>query len=136
MSKAKKMNLASIKKQMEALKEAQVQEEQRIKENIAKGLTSDVVEKLGEYNEADVKRIGTILSGYVDKAIKSLEAEKSQKKAKTDAVKEVVQDAVEDEIPDVADEADGDSSASVETSQVKSNYGYQQNGYQRNNGGF
>ena len=68
MSKAKKMNLASIKKQMEALKEAQVQEEQRIKENIAKGLTSDVVEKLGEYNEADVKRIGTILSGYVDKA--------------------------------------------------------------------
>ena len=46
MSKAKKMNLASIKKQMEALKEAQVQEEQRIKENIAKGLTSDVVEKL------------------------------------------------------------------------------------------
>ena len=44
MSKAKKMNLASIKKQMEALKEAQVQEEQRIKENIAKGLTSDVVE--------------------------------------------------------------------------------------------
>ena len=136
MSKAKKMNLASIKKQMEALKEAQVQEEQRIKENIAKGLTSDVVEKLGEYNEADVKRIGTILSGYVDKAIKSLETEKSQKKAKTDAVKEVVQDAVEDEIPDVADEADGDSSASVETSQVKSNYGYQQNGYQRNNGGF
>ena len=136
MSKAKKMNLASIKKQMEALKEAQVQEEQRIKENIAKGLTSDVVEKLGEFNEADVKRIGTILSGYVDKAIKSLEAEKSQKKAKADAVKEVVQDAVEDEIPDVADEADGDSSASVETPQVKSNYGYQQNGYQRNNGGF
>ena len=132
MSKAKKMNLASIKKQMEALKEAQVQEEQRIKENIAKGLTSDVVEKLGEYNEADVKRIGTILSGYVDKAIKSLEAEKSQKKAKTDAVKEVVQDAVEDEIPDVAD----DTQVATETQQVKSNYGYQQNGYQRNNGGF
>ena len=136
MSKAKKMNLASIKKQMEALKEAQVQEEQRIKENIAKGLTSDVVEKLGEFNEADVKRIGTILSGYVDKAIKSLEAEKSQKKAKADAVNEVVQDAVENKIPEVADEADGDSSASVETPQVKSNYGYQQNGYQRNNGNF
>ena len=85
-----------------------------------------------KYNEADVKRIGTILSGYVDKAIKSLEAEKSQKKAKTDAVKEVVQDAVEDEIPEVAD----DTQVATETQQVKSNYGYQQNGYQRNNGGF
>ena len=81
------MNLASIKKQMEALKEAQVQEEQRIKESLAAGFTSDAVEKLGAYSEAELKRIATFLSEHVDKCIKQLEADKAQKKAKADAAK-------------------------------------------------
>ena len=37
-----------------------------------------------------------------------------------------------DEIPEVPEETEG----TTEAPQVKSNYGYQQNGYQRNNGGF
>ena len=132
MSKAKKVNLAAIKKQMEALQAAQAQEEQRIKENIAGGLTSDAVEKLGAYSEGDLKKIGSILSQYVDKAIKSYETDKAQKKAKAEAAKEAASEAVEEDIPDIADEADG----ATEAPKVKSNYGYNGNGYQQTNGTY
>ena len=132
MSKAKKVNLAAIKKQMEALQAAQAQEEQRIKENIAGGLTSDAVEKLGAYSEGDLKKIGSILSQYVDKAIKSYETDKAQKKAKAEAAKEAASEAVEEDIPDIADEADG----ATEAPKVKSNYGYNGNGYQQTGGTY
>lgn len=132
MSKAKKVNLAAIKKQMEALQAAQAQEEQRIKENIAGGLTSDAVEKLGAFSEGDLKKIGSILSQYVDKAIKSYETDKAQKKAKAEAAKEAASEAVEEDIPDIADEADGES----EAPRVESNYGYNGNGYQQTNGTY
>jgi DNA polymerase III delta prime subunit len=132
MSKAKKVNLAAIKKQMEALQAAQAQEEQRIKENIAGGLTSDAVEKLGAFSEGDLKKIGSILSQYVDKAIKSYETDKAQKKAKAEAAKEAASEAVEEDIPDIADEADG----ATEAPKVKSNYGYNGNGYQQTNGTY
>ena len=132
MSKAKKVNLAAIKKQMEALQAAQAQEEQRIKENIAGGLTSDAVEKLGAFSEGDLKKIGSILSQYVDKAIKSYETDKAQKKAKAEAAKEAASEAVEEDIPDIADEADG----ATEAPRVKSNYGYNGNGYQQTNGTY
>lgn len=132
MSKAKKVNLAAIKKQMEALQAAQAQEEQRIKENIAGGLTSDAVEKLGAFSEGDLKKIGSILSQYVDKAIKSYETDKAQKKAKAEAAKEAASEAVEEDIPDIAEEADGESGAP----RVKSNYGYNGNGYQQTNGTY
>jgi|GEM_PF-6386288 hypothetical protein len=132
MSKAKKVNLAAIKKQMEALQAAQAQEEQRIKENIAGGLTSDAVEKLGAFSEGDLKKIGSILSQYVDKAIKSYETDKAQKKAKAEAAKEAASEAVEEDIPDIAEEADGES----EAPRVKSNYGYNGNGYQQTNGTY
>jgi predicted AlkP superfamily phosphohydrolase/phosphomutase len=132
MSKAKKVNLAAIKKQMEALQAAQAQEEQRIKENIAGGLTSDAVEKLGAYSEGGLKKIGSILSQYVDKAIKSYETDKAQKKAKAEAAKEAASEAVEEDIPDIADEADG----ATEAPKVKSNYGYNGNGYQQTNGTY
>jgi GTPase Era involved in 16S rRNA processing len=132
MSKAKKVNLAAIKKQMEALQAAQAQEEQRIKENIAGGLTSDAVEKLGAFSEGDLKKIGSILSQYVDKAIKSYETDKAQKKAKAEAAKEAASEAVEEDIPYIADEADG----ATEAPKVKSNYGYNGNGYQQTNGTY
>lgn len=132
MSKAKKVNLAAIKKQMEALQAAQAQEEQRIKENIAGGLTSDAVEKLGAFSEGDLKKIGSILSQYVDKAIKSYETDKAQKKAKAEAAKEAASEAVEEDIPDIAEEADG----ATEAPKVKSNYGYNGNGYQQTNGTY
>ena len=132
MSKAKKVNLAAIKKQMEALQAAQAQEEQRIKENIAGGLTSDAVEKLGAFSEGDLKKIGSILSQYVDKAIKSYETDKAQKKAKAEAAKETASEAVEEDIPDIAEEADG----ATEAPRVKSNYGYNGNGYQQTNGTY
>ena len=132
MSKAKKVNLAAIKKQMEALQAAQAQEEQRIKENIAGGLTSDAVEKLGAFSEGDLKKIGSILSQYVDKAIKSYETDKAQKKAKAEAAKEAASEAMEEDIPDIADEADGATEAPKE----KSNYGYNGNGYQQTNGTY
>jgi hypothetical protein len=132
MSKAKKVNLAAIKKQMEALQAAQAQEEQRIKENIAGGLTSDAVEKLGAFSEGDLKKIGSILSQYVDKAIKSYETDKAQKKAKAEAAKEAASEAVEEDIPDIAEEADG----ATEAPRVKSNYGYNGNGYQQTNGTY
>ena len=132
MSKAKKVNLAAIKKQMEALQAAQAQEEQRIKENIAGGLTSDAVEKLGAFSEGDLKKIGSILSQYVDKAIKSYETDKAQKKAKAEAAKEAASEAVEEDIPDIAEEVDGES----EAPKVKSNYGYNGNGYQQTNGTY
>ena len=132
MSKAKKVNLAAIKKQMEALQAAQAQEEQRIKENIAGGLTSDAVEKLGAFSEGDLKKIGSILSQYVDKAIKSYETDKAQKKAKAEAAKEAASEAVEEDIPDIAEEVDGES----EAPRVKSNYGYNGNGYQQTNGTY
>lgn len=132
MSKAKKVNLAAIKKQMEALQAAQAQEEQRIKENIAGGLTNDAVEKLGAFSEGDLKKIGSILSQYVDKAIKSYETDKAQKKAKAEAAKEAASEAVEEDIPDIADEADG----ATEAPRVKSNYGYNGNGYQQTNGTY
>ena len=132
MSKAKKVNLAAIKKQMEALQAAQAQEEQRIKENIAGGLTSDAVEKLGAFSEGDLKKIGSILSQYVDKAIKSYETDKAQKKAKAEAAKEAASEAVEEDIPDIADEVEG----ATEAPKVKSNYGYNGNGYQQTNGTY
>ena len=132
MSKAKKVNLAAIKKQMEALQAAQAQEEQRIKENIAGGLTSDAVEKLGAFSEGDLKKIGSILSQYVDKAIKSYETDKAQKKAKAEAAKEAASEAVEEDIPDIAEEVDGET----EAPKVKSNYGYNGNGYQQTNGTY
>lgn len=132
MSKAKKVNLAAIKKQMEALQAAQAQEEQRIKENIAGGLTSDAVEKLGAYSEGELKKIGSILSQYVDKAIKSYETDKAQKRAKAEAAKEAASEAVEEDIPDIAEEADG----ATEAPKVKSNYGYNGNGYQQTNGTY
>lgn len=132
MSKAKKVNLAAIKKQMEALQAAQAQEEQRIKENIAGGLTSDAVEKLGAFSEGDLKKIGSILSQYVDKAIKSYETDKAQKKAKAEAAKEAASEAVEEDIPDIVEEADG----ATEAPKVKSNYGYNGNGYQQTNGTY
>lgn len=132
MSKAKKTTLASIKEQMKALQEAQVQEEQRIKDGIAAGITSDAIEKLGAFSEADVKRIGTILSGYVDKCIKQFETDKAQKKAKAESAKAETANAVEEEIPEVPEETEG----ATEAPQVKSNYGYQQNGYQQSNGTY
>ena len=132
MSKAKKVNLAAIKKQMEALQAAQAQEEQRIKENIAGGLTSDAVEKLGAFSEGDLKKIGSILSQYVDKAIKSYETDKAQKKATAEAAKEAASEAVEEDIPDIAEEADG----ATEAPRVKSNYGYDGSGSQQTHGNY
>ena len=136
MSKPKRVNLASIRKQMAALREAQAQEELRIKESLAAGFTSEAVEKLASYSEADTKRIGAILSGYVDDCIQQLEADKKQKKAKYESAKENVIEAAEEVMEENDDDIPEDADDGYEEEpQVRSNYGYQQTGYQ-NNGNY
>lgn len=57
---------------------------QRVSDNIGKGLLSvENFKTLGEYNNEDLRRIGSFLSDYIPKCIERLESEKEARLPKT-----------------------------------------------------
>ena len=80
MSKSKQ-NLDALSKQIEALLAKRDKELARLKDVITNGLlTDELVTKLGDYSDADLKKIGKILASKVDDCIAQFEKEKADKK--------------------------------------------------------
>ena len=81
MSKSKQ-NLDALSKQIEALLAKRDKELARLKDVITNGLlTDELVTKLGDYSDTDLKKIGKILASKVDDCIAQFEKEKADKKA-------------------------------------------------------
>ena len=81
MSKSKQ-NLDALSKQIEALLAKREKEMARLRDVINKSLMSDdLITKLGDYSDADLKKIGKILASKVDDCIAQFEKEKADKKA-------------------------------------------------------
>ena len=90
MSKSK-TNLDALSKQIEALIAKREKELARLKDVITSGLLSDeLVTKLGDYSDSDLKKIGKILASKVDDCIAQFEREKAAKRAKPEPKQEVV----------------------------------------------
>ena len=81
MSKSKQ-NLDALSKQIEALIAKRDKELTRLRDVINKSLMSDdLVIKLGDYSDADLKKIGKLLASKVDECIAQFEKEKAAKAA-------------------------------------------------------
>lgn len=81
MSKSKQ-NLDALSKQIEALLAKRDKELARLKDVITNGLlTDELVTKLGDYSDSDLKKIGKILASKVDDCIAQFEKEKVAKVA-------------------------------------------------------
>ena len=81
MSKAKKTNLDALSKQIEALIAKRDSEIQRMKKVVAEGImTDELILKLSDYSNADLKKLGNMLASKVDDCIAQLEREKNAKK--------------------------------------------------------
>lgn len=118
MSKSKQ-NLDALSKQIEALMAKREKEMTRLRDVINKSLMSDdLVTKLGDYSDADLKKIGKILASKVDDCIAQFEKEKAAKNTPKAEPKE------ESNVTSVPTGTPAQQQS--QSQQVQSNYGYRQ----------
>ena len=125
MSKSKQ-NLDALSKQIEALLAKRDKELARLKDVITNGLlTDELVTKLGDYSDADVKKIGKILASKVDDCIAQFEKEKAAKSApKTTSASGTAGPRDEENVTSVP--TGTTAQQQTHPQQVQSNYGYHQ----------
>ena len=125
MSKSKQ-NLDALSKQIEALLAKREKEMARLRDVINKSLMSDdLVTKLGDYSDADLKKIGKILASKVDDCIAQFEKEKAAKSApKTTSASGTAGPRDEENVTSVP--TGTTAQQQTHSQQVQSNYGYHQ----------
>ena len=125
MSKSKQ-NLDALSKQIEALLAKRDKELARLKDVITNGLlTDELVTKLGDYSDADLKKIGKILASKVDDCIAQFEKEKAAKSApKTTSASGTAGPIDEENVTSVP--TGTTAQQQTHSQQVQSNYGYHQ----------
>ena len=85
MAKKKHRSIAEMQDRMNELVAEIKEEKERMAGVMAKAfLTDEIALKLGNRSDADLKRIMSMLVGYVDECVASLDAEKQASAAKSE----------------------------------------------------
>ncbi|WP_304961077.1 hypothetical protein [uncultured Parabacteroides sp.] len=85
MAKKKHRSIAEMQDRMNELVAEIKEEKERMAGVMAKAfLTDEIALKLGNRSDADLKRIMSMLVGYVDECVASLDAEKQARAAKSE----------------------------------------------------
>ena len=83
MAKKKHTTYGAMIRQIERMQADMKKERERMAGVLATALLNDqVAVKLGDYPDADLRRIMSMLSGHIDECIEALEAEKQAKHSK------------------------------------------------------